>query len=238
MVFGAAVDEFTDVTKDDKVYVEGVISMNTWKAADGTEKHGMSVSYWRAGLQKIGRHRPCQDRTENAPARHARAAAGPFRRPRCLGGGTGNRSGAMPDRMKRRRYYGKCACLDCRVDTRRVEGIGEEYSVHEDVWAATGLGFRDGMLCIGCLERRIGRLLEPKDFFLDAPLNLWPGRSARLESRLSGSRPRDGVIERLQWEHRHAYRPGKAAKSKRREADETRDLFAGQDRPEQERRHA
>jgi hypothetical protein len=86
--------------------------------------------------------------------------------------------------MKRRRYRGRFACLDCRVDTRSGTGIDEYYAVHDEVWAATGLAPRDGMLCIGCLERRIGRELELKDFDMDAPINHGGGGSERLQSRL------------------------------------------------------
>jgi hypothetical protein len=85
--------------------------------------------------------------------------------------------------MKRRRYRGRFACIDCGVDTRSATGIDEYYAVHDDVWAATGLAPRDGMLCIGCLERRIGRRLEPKDFDMKAPINHSGGGSERLQSR-------------------------------------------------------
>ena len=38
------------------------------------------------------------------------------------------------------------------------------YIVHPAVWAAAGLTFNDGCLCIPCLERRLGRVLTPEDF--------------------------------------------------------------------------
>jgi hypothetical protein len=50
-------------------------------------------------------------------------------------------------------------CRDCGRDTAR-----EYYKVHDSVWAQTGLGPKDGELCIGCLEKRIGRRLQPQDF--------------------------------------------------------------------------
>jgi hypothetical protein len=35
--------------------------------------------------------------------------------------------------------------------------------VHDDVWAASGLGPEDGVLCLVDLERRLGRLLVYED---------------------------------------------------------------------------
>jgi hypothetical protein len=67
-------------------------------------------------------------------------------------------------------------CRDCGVNTVRN---GEYYMVHDNVWP---IGFDDGMLCVGCLERRTGRRLVPRDF-TDAPVNREGDRSARLRSR-------------------------------------------------------
>jgi hypothetical protein len=47
----------------------------------------------------------------------------------------------------------------------------EVYTVEKDVWRATGLDGMGGCLCIGCLEKRIGRRLRPKDFLPDHPFN-------------------------------------------------------------------
>lgn len=57
-------------------------------------------------------------------------------------------------------------CKDCSVVV-RGEAYGDEheyYNVHDDIWAQSGLGPNDGMLCIGCLEKRIGRELKSDDF--------------------------------------------------------------------------
>jgi hypothetical protein len=55
------------------------------------------------------------------------------------------------------------------------------------------------MLCIGCLEKRLERRLEPSDF-LGIPMNHMPNRSARLRSRVLGtddaSERRDGIDAR------------------------------------------
>jgi hypothetical protein len=71
-------------------------------------------------------------------------------------------------------------CRDCGICTHR---INEYYMVDFDLWDAHGV--EEGMLCIGCLEQRLGRALCPADF-IDAPINdrsTFP-KSARLQSRL------------------------------------------------------
>ena len=76
-------------------------------------------------------------------------------------------------------------CLDCGVDTQEID---EYYMVDWPVWeeATGGIygGPPNGMLCIGCLETRLGRELTPDDF-LPAPINqgFFP-QSARLKKRL------------------------------------------------------
>lgn len=70
---------------------------------------------------------------------------------------------------------GDVHCVDCGTDTHEA---GETYMVRGDVWPLDALG---GMLCVGCLEHRIGRRLVPADF-TDVPLND-SGGSARLRSR-------------------------------------------------------
>jgi hypothetical protein len=78
----------------------------------------------------------------------------------------------------------RSVCLDCWIDTREA---GEYYVVRNEVWP---LPVDGGMLCIGCLEERIGRRLRRADF-TDAPLNWHPqwtreyGQSDRLRQRLT-----------------------------------------------------
>jgi hypothetical protein len=52
-------------------------------------------------------------------------------------------------------------CVDCEKDTCES---GQYYSVVDDVWAASGLAPNGGMLCLACLEGRIGRPLTKEDF--------------------------------------------------------------------------
>ncbi len=69
-------------------------------------------------------------------------------------------------------------CWNCNTST-----LNEHYMVKNDVWDSGGID-RDKLLCIGCLESRIGRELTGKDFML-VPLNYIPyPRSERLINRL------------------------------------------------------
>jgi hypothetical protein len=58
----------------------------------------------------------------------------------------------------------------------------EVYIVRDSVWQKTGLEGYGGCLCIGCLEKRIGRRLKPKDF-PDHPFNRLPGTPRLLDRR-------------------------------------------------------
>jgi hypothetical protein len=46
----------------------------------------------------------------------------------------------------------------------RFTADSEVYMVQDAVWKKAGIEPYGGCLCIGCLERRIGRKLKPKDF--------------------------------------------------------------------------
>jgi hypothetical protein len=98
-------------------------------------------------------------------------------------------------------------CVDCGVNTapgffNRVEleralaaagkdggveqrvGVDSEvYTVRTSVWLAAGIEPFGGCLCVGCLEKRLGRRLKPKDFLRGHPFNKMPG-SARLMERM------------------------------------------------------
>ena len=56
-------------------------------------------------------------------------------------------------------------CLDCKIDT---DEINEYYMIQHTLWENHVKS--DGMLCISCLEKRLGRSLVRNDF-LDCPLN-------------------------------------------------------------------
>ena len=77
-------------------------------------------------------------------------------------------------------------CALCEVNTREIH---EYYMVHADIWQKHGAGY--GMLCVGCLEDRMGRRLSAEDF-TDAPVNTDPEdnhwkRSPRLRDRLNNT---------------------------------------------------
>ena len=58
----------------------------------------------------------------------------------------------------------------------------ELYTVRDVIWARAGMEPWGGCLCIGCLEKRLGRKLKPKDFLRGHELNTMPG-SPRLMKR-------------------------------------------------------
>lgn len=75
-------------------------------------------------------------------------------------------------------------CADCGVDTRQIQ---EYYMVQDDLWKSVA-DKKSDLLCIGCLEKRLGRELVPDDF-TDVPINVWPffNRSDRLTARLGAT---------------------------------------------------
>jgi hypothetical protein len=81
-----------------------------------------------------------------------------------------------PQRLRRRPPLCTTNCVDCGIGTITAK---EFYMVKDDVWEQAWHGRRkwwyrkvygQEVLCIGCLEERIGRTLT-KDDFTDAPVN-------------------------------------------------------------------
>ena len=78
--------------------------------------------------------------------------------------------------MSGARAYIGLHCEDCGVGTRT---LGEYYAVKDYVWDYAWGGRRkpwhgssgQEILCIGCLENRIGRTLVASDFIPDVPAN-------------------------------------------------------------------
>jgi hypothetical protein len=54
-------------------------------------------------------------------------------------------------------------CAGCGIDTSFRTGIGHEYVVTDEVWAAAGMS-PEGQLCLDCLETRLGREFAREDF--------------------------------------------------------------------------
>lgn len=74
-------------------------------------------------------------------------------------------------------------CVDCSENTSRWF-LAEYYMVDFDLWNSVMGSQNTGMLCIGCLEARIGRELTSADF-IEAPINYGIfGASDRLKDRL------------------------------------------------------
>ncbi len=61
---------------------------------------------------------------------------------------------------KARRIRKGFICLDCKENTSKMN---EYYFVHTTLWLSV-VKDNKGMLCIGCLEKRLGRTLTAKDF--------------------------------------------------------------------------
>lgn len=74
-------------------------------------------------------------------------------------------------------------CMDCKTDTGKA---GEHYMLKDSVWLAV-VKDNKGMLCIGCIERRLGRQLSALDFndsYINKPGGFAPFMSMRLLARL------------------------------------------------------
>lgn len=52
-------------------------------------------------------------------------------------------------------------CVDCKKDT-----SDEYYRIHDELWAKAGMLPHGGMLCILCLEKRLGRKVVEADFII------------------------------------------------------------------------
>ena len=59
----------------------------------------------------------------------------------------------------------------------------EIYMVRDFVWKAAAIEPMGGCLCIGCLEKRLGRRLTPKDFSRRHPFNSFPATERLIERR-------------------------------------------------------
>lgn len=80
----------------------------------------------------------------------------------------------------------KFICLDCKVDTGK---ISEHYFVKDKIWLSV-VNSNKGMLCIKCLEKRLGRKLSSKDFsncFLNNPRTNPSGTSLLFLTRLNSN---------------------------------------------------
>lgn len=82
--------------------------------------------------------------------------------------------------MKSRR---KWLCLDCKIDTGKA---GEHYMLVDKTWALVH-NSNKGMICVGCVEKRLGRKLNSSDFNDSHVNRIKPGeyKSTRLMERIN-----------------------------------------------------
>jgi hypothetical protein len=83
-------------------------------------------------------------------------------------------------------------CHDCGQNTHE---IGEYYMVQFALWKQVAPDCQDGILCIGCLEARLGRTLTPADF-TDCAVNcnIYGNMSARILDRIGNTAEREARI--------------------------------------------
>ena len=85
------------------------------------------------------------------------------------------------------------SCRDCRAERYRM------FMVHDHVWnGEAGLPSFDCLLCMPCLERRIGRPLVSADFTV-APLNWWPRWGTPLRPEPTSEEMRAELATQQSW---------------------------------------
>lgn len=65
----------------------------------------------------------------------------------------------------------------------RVTEFCEVYMVRRKIWKQAGMEPWGGCLCIGCLEKRLGRQLTPRDFQKNHPFMRIPGTQRLIDRR-------------------------------------------------------
>jgi len=94
-----------------------------------------------------------------------------------------NTAPGWPSRVEvERAFNGKALKLKPTELSLSYDEHTEIYHVRDRVWKAAGMQPYGGCLCIGCLEKRIGRQLRPKDFARH-PFNTMPGTERLLQRR-------------------------------------------------------
>ena len=76
-------------------------------------------------------------------------------------------------------------CMDCGIDTHKIR---EYFMVEDHIWNEN-VPECHGILCVGCLEARMGRALDSKDFpshlLINTPEGFFFPHSERLRMRLT-----------------------------------------------------
>jgi hypothetical protein len=110
----------------------------------------------------------------------------------CIDCGTDTAPG-VPNRAGFKRAVEAAAAAgtaDQGIQMTRPDHRAEVYTVRKAVWTKAGMEGWGGCLCVGCLEKRLGRRLKPKDFWRDHPFNDFPGTARLLDRQKRRSRPR------------------------------------------------
>ena len=94
-----------------------------------------------------------------------------------------------PPAVERTGPYPDTHCVDCDTETVPWAGPIETYQVHDRLWKEAGMAPLGGRLCVGCIERRLGRRLVRSDFTRYSLRNAHMRESDRLRARQQG----DGV---------------------------------------------
>jgi hypothetical protein len=74
-------------------------------------------------------------------------------------------------------------CMTCGVNTSEIH---EYYMLIDQTWLQANHDSHEGMLCIGCVEARLGRMLRPSDFDQYWMDQFTGPRSVRLYTRMVG----------------------------------------------------
>ena len=100
-----------------------------------------------------------------------------------------NTAPGIPSRVEMERRYrtwvaiNKLSGADPPIAEFTFDEHCEVFMVRDSVWKAAGMEPMGGCICIGCLEKRLGRRLNPKDFPRRHPFNSLPGTARLLERR-------------------------------------------------------
>jgi hypothetical protein len=108
----------------------------------------------------------------------------------CVDCGT-NTAPGYPTRIEMERFFAANTLRSEEADLQiTIDEQCEVYRVKPSVWMAAGMKPFDGCLCIGCLEKRLGRRLRPKDFDRKHPFHNLPGTPRLLNRRGDDGEPR------------------------------------------------
>lgn len=94
-----------------------------------------------------------------------------------------------------------CLCHDCdEVLMVRGGGLGGGYDndwfmLKDRIWREATRGTDVRCLCIACLEQRLGREVNAKDFKRSAKVNFVGNKSARLRTRMRGLKPAKRLVD-------------------------------------------